>query len=35
MYVMFESPQSLPLNSLDVDAFDAAVSREPGLMRLP
>lgn len=31
---MFESPQTLTLNSLDVDAFDAAVCRELGLMRL-
>lgn len=31
---MFESDHILPLNSLKVDAFDAAVSRERGLMRL-
>lgn len=29
---MFESPQSLPLNSLDLDAFDAEVSQELGFI---
>lgn len=32
IYVMFESHQSLPLNSLDLDAFDAEVSQELGLI---